>query len=161
MPTNPIPSIAYPLINGNRYDWSSIELKLAGQIYVGVKSLNFDEELTPGEVYGTHAQIIGRTRGELKVTGSFELYVADADIFIAGLAALGGYLETRFNVGAQYLETPVSTAPTTRDLLDCRVTKISEGHSQGSDALTTKFDIHVMRMLRNGAAPLSKMLGAQ
>ena len=42
--------ISYPLINGHRYSWASVELTFAnGPVIRGVKSIDYGDELTPGK----------------------------------------------------------------------------------------------------------------
>jgi hypothetical protein len=143
----------FPDINGNKFAWSSVDLRADGNRYLGVKSLNYSQELAPGEVYGTHAQKIGRTRGELKPDGALEMFKQDAD---AMLNAFGnGYMEHSFDVYAAYREgTTISTVV----LHGCRIKKVDDSHSQGTDALTTKLDLDVMWIERNNQAPLVAML---
>lgn len=43
---------AFPLINGNHYDYSDIEIKIKGVTYRGVKEINYKDSCEPGEGYG-------------------------------------------------------------------------------------------------------------
>src|SRR5258707_785556 len=71
----PIP-ISYPLINGHRYSWNSVELGLgpAGIIMRGVSSIDYGDQLTPGNLRGTGPNVVGRTRGEYDADAEIEMY---------------------------------------------------------------------------------------
>ncbi len=143
----------YPDINGNRFEWASVEIRCDGRRYLGCKSLSYSQELAPGEVWGNHAQKIGRTRGELKPEGSLEMFKEEADDLISAFG--DGYMEKAFDVVANYVETfRIQTVV----LHGCRIKKVDDSHSQGTDALTTKFDLDVMWIERNGKKPLNNML---
>lgn len=146
-------SIDYPLINGTRFEYASIEIKAAGKRYVGVKSIDYSQDLEPGQVYGTHAQKIGRTRGELKPDGSMEMYKEEATNLIVGLGP--GYMEVVFDIVVNYSE---GLNIVTDTIKGCRIKKVSDSHSQGTDAITTKLDLDVMSILFNGIKPMKDML---
>lgn len=154
----PAPSLAYPLINGNRVSWSSVEIKVIGQRYIGVKNVSYGLELKPGDVVGTHIERIARTDGEQKTSGGMEMYKEEADVLIAALAAIGlpqlkGYMQVEFDVIINFRVQsilPISNVV----MQNCRITKVDDSHSQGIDALTTKFDLDPMRILRNGLLPI-------
>jgi hypothetical protein len=148
-----------PLINGNRYDYSSVDIRIAGKSFRGVKSISYKDSLEPGEVFGTHAQALGVTRGQYKAEGSVEVYKEELDDILTALSALppGGYLESRFNVEVHYAEAPA--APTVTDkLIGCRVKAVDENHQSGTDPLSVKLDLYVQHVERHGKNPLGSML---
>jgi hypothetical protein len=153
-------ALSYPLINGLRYDYTSLEAKINGQAYdwtAGLKELSFSDELEPGEVYGTFAQSLGATRGQYKAEGSFTLYFQEAQEFIAVMSGSDGtgYMETYFDLQLSYSEA--SQTLVTVELLACRIKKAEDSQSQGSDPLETKFDLRVGMVKRNGKYPVSKV----
>ena len=142
-------AILYPLINQNRYDFSSLEMNLAGVIFKGFKSVNYSDKLTPGAVYGTSSMKIGRTRGVYEATSSLEIYKEEFAAFLAlpGFAAMG-LGETPFVVTAIYADL---LAPITTDVLGgCRIIGVDDAHTQGGDPLTVKIDIDPLWISRNG-----------
>jgi hypothetical protein len=147
----PLPS--YPEYNGNRFSWASIQIRFNGKRYIGVKSLKCSQELEPEMVYGTSAQPIGRTQGDLKPDASLEMYTAEADALIDDLG--DGYMEKEFDIHVAFQE---GAKISTRVLKKCRLKKVDESHSRGTDALTTTFDLSVMWIERNGKKPLKNML---
>jgi hypothetical protein len=154
----PAPALPYPLINSNRVSWSSVEIQVGNLRYLGSKSVNWSDELKPGDVMGTHAHRIGRTQGEQKLSAGLEMYFEEANVFIAALAAQGlvlgcGWKEVEFDVLISF--RPRSILPITNVVLqNCRVTKDDNSHSQSIEALTTKFDLDPFDILRNGISSL-------
>jgi len=145
--------LQFPLVNGNRYAWSSVRIQANGQRYVGVKGVNYSQEVAPGEVYGTHAQKIGRTRGEVKPEASIELYKEEFDALINDLG--DGFYEVEFEVVVSFDE---SGRVITDQIHSCRIKKPDSGHSQGPDALTVKVDLDVMWIEYSGKKPLKTMV---
>ncbi len=151
-----IAAISNPLINGNLYDFSSIEAKLDGQTYLGFKSINYSHGLEPGEVFGTDAQKAGRTRGQYKPESSFEMYKAEYALLIQGLGP--GYMERSFNVVVNYEEWDGPVLRVVTDVvIGFRIKKAENAHSSGNEPLTVKVDGSVMYVIENGLPPLDNM----
>lgn len=148
----------YPLINGKRRDFSSLELVVSGLIFTGVKAVDYSDSLEPGIVYGTGALPIGTTRGQYKAQGSITLYRAEFDALIATLG--DAYMEKYFDVVASYADDGDS-AVTVDTLVGCRIKNVGNSHSSGGDALEMKIDLHVHYIKRNGTAPLGKLTFVQ
>ena len=148
-------SIAYPLINGNRFDYSSIEINLDGLIYRGVKSIDYSDQLIPGKVKGTSAMAVGRTRGDYEAEASIEVFKEEWALLAAGLASKPPYGlgEVTFGVVVAYADFGAVTVVDT--LGACRIKKPSESHAQGSEGLTVKIDLDPLYILHNGIALLS------
>jgi hypothetical protein len=144
----------FPLVNGFRFSFASIELNIKGKRIPVFKSINYSTDKTPGEVRGNHAQLVGRTRGDLKDTCSLELYEEEfADV----LAALGnGFMDQAFDIVVSYAEEGQKTI--TDKIFGCLFQKIDKSHTQGVDGLIVKCDMHVMRIDLGGKTALKKML---
>jgi len=147
-------TLAYPLINGVRYDFSSIEVKVSGRSFLGIKEIAYSDSLEPGEVYGAHAQVLGRTRGQYKAEGSMTLFRAEADEWLQALGE--GFLEAVFDIQVFYAEAGMPLVTDT--LVGCRIKKPDISLSAGSDALQVKFDLHMLYILHNGIAPIRHLL---
>ena len=159
-----MPSIVQ-IINGNRYDFSSIELSfsiLPGVAkVVGCKEITYKETLDPGMVYGTSADPIGRTRGQYSAEGSISIYRAEfRDLMIAIQAQnpptgakVPGYLELTFDVTVSYAE-PGQPVIVDR-LLGCRFKTLDSSNSQGKDSSLIKADLSIMKILQANQSPLA------
>lgn len=142
--------VQYPLVNGVYHAFASVELKWNGTIYVGVKSINYKQSLTPTKVKGAHAEPIGRTRGDLEADGDIELYKQQAFQLLSDMGA--GYMEKVLGATVTYSENGLDTI--TDELLQVRIQEVDQSNSQGVDALTTKFTLNIMKILYNGLEPL-------
>ena len=155
MPISPIP---FPLVQGVRTDHSSIDLRLDGTSGVGqslwktgLKSLTWDASLEPGEVRASYAQVVGLTRGTFKANGSMELWKGEAVNFEQALFdhySPQGLLEIIFPILLTYKQESVVLPSTVA--LWARLTKKSDGSTQGSESHSTKYDLYVLMVSENG-----------
>lgn len=148
-------TISYPLQNGNYHSFSSLELKItsgqaAGQIFVGFKSLNAKDSLTPTKVRGAAAEPIGRTRGDYDAEGDMELYEQQAHQLLQALGQ--GYKEQTFDITYSFAETNLDTI--THQLLGCRIQEVDSSNAIGTDASTLKFTLNIMKILFDGLESL-------
>jgi len=142
-----------PLINGHRYGWSSISLSALGADSPGFVSLSYKFTSDPGKVRAKGSRVIGRTEGEDDIEASFELLKSDALILIKALGA--GYLKKSFDLKVEFGEE-AEGEPIVVELLGCRITTDDSSHSKGTDALTQKFDLHVLDATVNGLSPFEE-----
>lgn len=148
---------SYPLISGVKHDWSCVEIDIDGTIYTGVTELTYSDELKPGDVGGTSAQRLARTRGKYTAEGSLSMHTQDGQELIAALSAGGvGFKEKSFGVTVMYSDT--TTSVITDKLVGCRITSTEGGGSDGGDPTAIKFGLDVMRIEWNGHDPLTSML---
>lgn len=143
-------AISYPLVNGNRFDWSSVEIKFQGEIITGVKDVSYSHTLEPTKVYGTNAQPIGRTRGVYSADGSVTLYKSESKVLRQLLAGGGtnGYGEVSFDIIVNYAEN--GEDPIVDELIGCRIKGEESSHSQGADPLEEKITLDIMFVRRDG-----------
>lgn len=154
MPQSPV-AISYPLVNGIRYDWSSVLFDINGIKFQGFKSVDYSASLTPGKIRGNRAQVVGRTRGSYDATGSAEVWKAD---FLNVLAVLGdGFMETSFNITASYSEVTTPNLIITDQLVGCRIVKHSDQGSEGEEPLTVKLDLDMLYIAPNGQVPINPL----
>lgn len=153
MATTPI---SYPLVNGVRHDFSSIELKLNGQIFVGFKSINYSRTRSRTMVYGNSPDPIGKTKGTNEYAADVEIYLAEWNAFQDSLGE--GYGDTLFQVLVTYSNDGFDTI---QDVIrGCTIDGLEVSQSQGADPLSRKFEMSPLKILFNGlddlAIPLSQ-----
>ncbi len=144
----------YPLINGIRHEWSSVEIKLDGDVYIGVKEIKYSDSLKGTKIRGTHPKPLGRTRGEYDSEGSIVLWFAEAVLFRRKLGK--GYKEKSFDILVAYSEEGFETV--VDELIGVRITKDEGGGSQSPDGLTISWDLDPMDVLWDGLDSLSTSL---
>lgn len=146
----PIP-ISYPLINGHRYSWTSVEIGLgqSGIIVRGIASIDYGDQLTPGKLRGTGPNVVGRTRGEYEADAEIEMYRLEWENLKSQLGNGGvGFGETGFPITVSFGE---ANQPVVTDTIEgCRVTKVRTGGAEGSDPTKVKISLDVHRILHNG-----------
>jgi hypothetical protein len=146
--------VPFPLVNGSRLSFASIEALIASNLFYGIKEISYSEMLEPGEVYGTSPQLMGRTRGQYKSEASFTLFKEEWLDMQLALSTAGsvlglGWMEFPFDVVVSYAE--ILGGPIQTDKIrGCRVKKAEDSHSQGTDALVVKVELSTMYVLRNG-----------
>ena len=152
----PITLPEYPMINGVRHDWSSVQCDVAGFRFRGLKSLSYKHSLDPGEVRGTGPQVLGTTLGTYSAEGSLEMYLREYYFLIGKLGP--GYLATSFNITSKY--SAFKGDPIIKDqLIGCRIKTPAKDLSQSNEALTVKVDLFVTLLIENGVNPLPETLG--
>ena len=141
----------YPLVNGQKVSFASIEIKIGTLLLTGFTDLSYSQTLEPGIFRGTRPEKLARTIGEHNIEGSFTLVKDESLDLIASLG--NGYMQTPFDITNTYSEIN-STTLMTDVLTGCRITSEEDSHSQGTDALVVACDLDIMKMTRNGLLPI-------
>jgi hypothetical protein len=139
-------TIPYPMANGTRASFVSLEAKFAGQIFVGFAKLTYKRTRDIEVVYGTNKDPIGQTDGTNAYEASCEMLLAE---FNALQAKLGpGYGDVFFKIDATYSQTGLDLIHD--ELLGCRLLSTDSDASQGTAALKRTFDLKPLKILFNG-----------
>ncbi len=146
-----MPGLQFPLINGNYYSFASIEAIVAGIKTPDFTAINYSNELTPGDVWGTRPQKLGTTRGKQNAEGSVEMYLQSWELLRTALRAVGfaggvGYGEVRFPFIVSFAEAQMPVI--THTLLGCRVVKEEFAHADGTDATKVTLTLNIMRLIQ-------------
>jgi hypothetical protein len=141
--STPIP---FPLLNGVRHGFSSIELKIGDQIFIGFKSINFSITRSRSQVRGNHPDPLGWTRGENEYKADCELYLAELMLLLEQLG--DGWQDLPIAVLVTYGENGFDT--NTVELTGCHLDGLDFSASQGTDALAVKVDLNPLKILVNG-----------
>jgi len=159
--------IGYPLINGVRFDSSSVELKVNAQRYIGVSSISYEQSLEPGRVDGLNPQALGYTRGKYSVQGTIALYREEFnDLSTNFLTVAQGLLEANVTCTVTYSELPPAAIPsgaesgtTTDTIVGMRFTG-TRHNVQGNtaDPLVVEMPFIARYLLVNGVPALNQLL---
>lgn len=141
--------IPYPLVNGHRYSYNSCQFRFNGQLFVGVKSLNYKPSLKGGLVRGTSPNPIGRTVGDAEYTWDCEMLRLEFNNLMSLLGApVVGYGEVPFIITVTLFEPG---APVTIDsIVSCRIEEADSQNASGTDATMVKMSGSALQMLTNG-----------
>jgi hypothetical protein len=130
------------MINGNLYDWESIEIVLPNGTTVGVTNIDYDDERPIEERYGKGSTPRGYGRKNYKASAKLEM---DLDEAVRLTDALGGsvYDSPPFSIVISYA---TDLQPTIVDVLPlCKIVKTSTGAKQGDDNVgQRKYDLKVL-----------------
>ena len=149
--------LQFPMVNGVRHGFSSIELKMNGQIFKGFKSINYSRTRSRTLVRGNHPDPIAKTRGENDYSGDCELYLAEWNLFMTLLGG-DGYGDASFTVLVTYGEDGFDTV--TDELTGCTMDSTEASNSQGPDPLTRKIDLKPLKIKFGGKDDLTTALTA-
>ena len=138
-------------INGNYYDWESVEIQLPSGTAVGITEISYQDERGIEARYGKGAIPRGYGRKNYKASGSMTL---DKDEAARLRTSLGGsvYTKAPFTIVAAYAN---HDQPTLTDTLpDVMITKADTSAKQEDDnAGAEKFDFVVLSPIKwNGTA---------
>lgn len=150
-----------PMINGTRFDYSSVKLRLNNKLYTGVHAIDYAPECVGSFIYGQSTPYpIGRTRGQLKTdSASIELYREEFGDIVNDIATIGqgGVFEAVFLITVAIGEplSPLAGQSQVDTLIGARFQRFTVGWRQGPDALTVKLDFSFMNMLVNNTPLLA------
>jgi hypothetical protein len=137
-------------INGGlAYDHTSVRVGiLDGELFKShLKSINFNDDLTPSENSGTHPIPLATGLGSYKATGSMTVVKEAWDDLLSRLPS--GFGALVFPINITYIPRG-SFQPSTVDLVDCRITGVKDSSSQGQGTLEVELTLYVRYILRNG-----------
>ncbi len=141
-----------PTINGHRYGWASTEFHVDGDRFPDITDLSYSSKGDPGLVRGTGMRVIGRTRGEADHEGSITMLKSKANAWFSTLG--NGFMLKSFNITASYKEDEGEPdGPVTDELIACRMKSVEDNPKQGTDPLTVKIDLHIMRIKYDDVDP--------
>lgn len=154
--------LTLPLINGVRHNASSVEVKVANIIIIGVKSVNYSRKRNRTQVRGFHPDPIAQTLGENEYSADLEMYFAEYMLLQNTLLQLGGgkgYGDVTFDVLCTYGANGFDTVTDT--IRGCNIDSTETGLSQGPDAITRKIELSPLKIFYNGVDDLTVPLLGQ
>jgi len=149
-----VTTIDYPLINGFRYDFSSIVFHLDGDVVLGVKEISYKNSRERGEVRGTSPQRLAKTRGQYKCEASCTLFRSEFDELIAKIG--DGYQDYVFPVTVSYANDGQPLVTDT--IVGCTLDEDDHSNSAGTDPTEVKLTFNPMYIVVNGKLPFKGML---
>jgi hypothetical protein len=155
---------AFPLVNGLRHSWASIEINLNGAIFYGT-GVNWSRKRARTLVRVNHPDPVGKTRGNNEYTGDVELLLAEANLFQSQLIAAanqqnlnGGYGDVFFSVLVQFTELGLDTV--TVQLLGCTADSWEQSNAESTEGSKVKMELSPLKVLINGQDDLPNPLQA-
>jgi hypothetical protein len=144
-------------INGVVYGWSSVKLKIDGELYSGGTDIEFADGVEKTKVFGMGRHHAPRARTRGKYTAEpfvFTAFAATARQIRAAInakAGTKGIANYEVQIILQMIEQDDGGVITV-ELFDCVLIKNESSHSEGPEALMEKVTFDPMRIKRNGIA---------
>jgi len=136
-----MPGKVEPIINGHRYSYASVDVIVNGRGYVGVKRISYTSKLTPGIIYASDPQKVGRTPGKSEHDCTIEMYRREFNDMVVTLGQSFGRVP--FNVQVQYQE-PGDEGVTTDNILGCRVVQVEFPNEEGNESTVVSLQLDCM-----------------
>jgi hypothetical protein len=138
-------------IHGKYFQYSCIEIAVAGGIQANISEITYSHKLDPGTFRGTSPKVRGRTLGTYDAEGSFTIYKEDYEMVKAALASrppFQGYMAAEFDITVSYRDAGAHV-PVTDQLIGCRITSEENNHQSGNDALLVRVQLNIMEIIAN------------
>lgn len=139
---------AYPIVNGFRHSWSSVEAKIKNIPFKGIKEIKYATKQEGTKLYGTHEEAIAETRGEIDHSASISMYMAELYELLNMLG--DGFGSVRFPINVSYTEDGSGIDVIQDELRFARIRNLDAGQSQGPDGIMRTVELSVMQILYNG-----------
>jgi len=144
----------YPLIQGNAFAWSSVEIDILGVPQLGITSINYNSDIDPADVYGAGSNPIAFTQGKVTLTGDFEILLNQYNAMVAQLGP-GWRANTIGDIIVKYSEDAAGFDPIVDTLGAVRILQVgATAQSSSSDALVRKLTFKYLKILENGINPM-------
>lgn len=154
----------YPMVNGYRYSWVSIEVKVAGQIFYAT-AVNYSRKRNRAVVRANHPDPIAKTRGSNEYAADIEMLLSEFNALQATLINVanqqglnGGYGDVFFQTIVMFGETSLDTITDT--INGCTMDSTESSNAEGTDASKRKFEMSPLKILFGGQDDLAVPLVA-
>lgn len=144
----------FPRVNGNQFSWSSITIKVGGEIFYGITAANYTEKRERASAYGQGRAYVPRgvTGGKYSAEGSIEIYSDSATHlkeFLALQSASNSYGDKEFDVNIQYVEFGTEESKMV-EMIGCYIVGVDVALSESNEPIKEKFDLYVKYIRSNG-----------
>jgi hypothetical protein len=148
--------LQYPLVNGDRHSWASVEITVNNLTIGGITAINYEALLDGQPVRGAGPLVIGHTLGQASWTGDFEILLEEWKMLQQTLGP--GFMQTYFGIRVSYSARGMSTVVDTLD--GCRVKSLgATAQSSSGDALVRKVPLLITSGTFDGVSPFPNQPG--
>lgn len=131
--------MALPLINGQEYSWSQIEVRIFDTLIAGITAIDYEDEQEMQDNYGAGKYPVSRGYGAIKTKASMTLFSNEVEALQN--ATPSGRLQDipEFDVIVNYL--PEGGTPITHIINNCRFKKNSRKTKQGDMSIPVELEL--------------------
>jgi len=154
-------ALATPLINGFLPAYADVQIRVTNLLFVGVASIDYSDNLSRGQPYGTASISLGLTKGSYKAKGTLEMYLPAAvamELSLAPVAIpLGGIRFVPIAISVGYAPAGVAPLPVVTDSFTAYFGDISQSQRVSDDAITRKYELVIPGVISwNGVAAITE-----
>lgn len=156
-------TINYPLVNGVRHSFASIEVKVAGQVYFA-SAVNYSRKRSRTMAKENHPDPVGKTIGSNEYSADIEMLLAEFNNLQSALIAQAaqqspptGYGDVFFTVVVTYSSPGMDTVTDT--ILGCTMDSTEASNTEGTDPTKRKFELSPLKIMYAGTDDLGTPLG--
>lgn len=142
----------FPVVNGQYFSWSDIELTCllpAPTVFAGIKAINYSDNLSKKQVWGTAATPIGTTKGKYEAKGDIELWLPQANLLITSMGP--GWKQIPISISVSYVSSgqfglPAAglPQPVITDMIpNAYLMSLDAAQSGGDEPLARKFGLMI------------------
>lgn len=143
--------VSYPMVNGKRHSWASVELRVNSDIILGITEIDYKASLDPGEVRGAGSAPIAFTMGNSSFEGSFSILLEEFNALVSKLGA--GWMGNAIEIIVSYDESGSGLTTIVDTIQGVRMTSVENSLSASStDPTVRKLPFKALNILYNGQA---------
>lgn len=143
----------YPLVNGVRHSWASVEIKADDDIILGITEINYSDTLDPTEVYGAGPRPIAFTLGRANFKGDFSILLEEFNTLVTKFGA--GWKTRQFDIIVTHDESGSGLSTIVDTIKGCRITETENSStSSNADPNVRKLPFKALDILWNGLSSL-------
>lgn len=135
-------SLAYPLLNGVRHSWASVEIRVANKIILGCTKIDYSGKLEGQPVRGAGSRIIGWTTGIQENTGALTILLDEFTTLVRELQLINrAWQLAMFDIIATYDESSSGLQTIVDTIEGVRVSEVKIGTTEAGTADPTTRDL--------------------
>ncbi len=143
----------YPLTNGVRHSWASVEIRVSDDIVLGITEINYKDKLDPGIVKGAGVRPIAFTLGSAEFEGDMTILLEEFNTLVTKLGP--GWKAVQFDIIVSYDESGSGLSTIVDTIKGCRITDTEAGAtSSNTDGTTRKMPFKCLDILWNGVSSI-------
>lgn len=147
-------ALGYPLINGFRHAWSSVEFRIASNLALGITKVDYADNTDRTEVRATGSRVVGFTQGNASAVGSFTMLLEEFNgILVPSLLELAPTVKAAFfDIIVSYDESGSGLSTIVDTIEGCVIKNVKIGTTEAgnTDPSLREIELNVMRVLWNG-----------
>jgi len=137
------------LINGEAYDWASVNVTIGSTLLFGITEINFNEAQDISPIYNDNVFPLGYGLGKMKITASLTISMDEMDIFRASANEFRVQNIPPFDITVSFFDK-LENIPVLYVIKNCKITNNGLTLTQNSPNSLIKLEIIASGINTNG-----------